>query len=104
MCPDLHNMYAYYMYYNGWVESFGTKCLFIFGLLESISDESKTMGQDQNFVLFPNMCSEILCLLLLESNEEILERPKKLVWTANKQVFANPHKSLCEGAKNCQSR
>jgi len=24
---------------NGWSESFGTKCLFIFGLLESISDE-----------------------------------------------------------------
>ncbi|CAF1352330.1 unnamed protein product [Rotaria sordida] len=30
--------------YNGWIESFRTKCLFIFGLLESISDESKTMG------------------------------------------------------------
>ena len=54
-------------------------------------------------MLFPNMCSEILCLFLLESNEEILERPKKLVWTANKQAFANPHKSLCEGAKNGQN-
>ena len=29
---------------NGVIESFETKCLFIFGLLESISDESKTMN------------------------------------------------------------
>ena len=37
-------------------------------------------------MLFSNMCSEILCLFLLESNEEILERPKKLVWTKNFSV------------------
>jgi len=29
---------------NGWSQSFWTKCLYIFGLLESISDESKTTG------------------------------------------------------------
>jgi len=29
------------------------------------------------------MDSEILCLFLLESSEEIYERPKKLVWTEN---------------------
>ncbi len=70
-------------YFNGWSESFCTKWLYIFGLLESISDESKTMGQHQNFVLFPNMCLEILYLFLVESSDGILERPKKLVWKKN---------------------
>ncbi len=35
---------SYIYIYNGWIESFGTKCLFSFGLLESILDESKTMS------------------------------------------------------------
>ncbi len=49
----------YFFGSNGWASSFWTKCLFIFGSLESISDESKTMGEDQNFMVFQNMNSEI---------------------------------------------
>jgi hypothetical protein len=41
------------------------KCLIIFGPLENILDESKTMGEDQNFMLFQNMNSEMLCLFFL---------------------------------------
>jgi hypothetical protein len=32
-------------------------------------------------VLFPNICSEILCLFLLESSDGIVETPKRFVWT-----------------------
>ncbi len=63
---------------------------FIFGLLESILDEWKTIGYDQNFVLFPNMCSKILYLSLYESSERIFEHSGKLVWATNKQAFATP--------------
>jgi hypothetical protein len=37
-----------------------------FGLLESISDELKTRGRDQNFVLFSNIGSEILSIFFQE--------------------------------------
>jgi hypothetical protein len=67
--------------YNGWIESFGTKCLPIFGPLESISEEMKAMSWNQNFVLFPNMGLEISCRFLFEISKGIFERPKKLVWT-----------------------
>ena len=40
-------------------------------------------------MLFPNMDSEMLCLFLFESSEEIFERPKKLVWT--EIVFVHFH-------------
>jgi hypothetical protein len=84
--------------------SFSTQCLFIFDLLESISDEWKTIGYDQNLVLFPNMDSEIECLFLFERSEGIFERSKNRFERQRNRVFANSHKSLCEGAKNCRSR
>ncbi len=49
------------------------------GMLESISEEPKTMSEDQNFLLSLNMNLEILCLFLFQSSEEIFERLKKLV-------------------------
>ena len=66
---------------NGSVESFWTKPLFIFRLFESISEESKTMGQNQNLMLFPNMSSEIICQILFDSSKGIFERLDKIVWT-----------------------
>jgi len=66
---------------NGWIESFRTKCLPIFDPLENILDEWKTRSWDQNFVLFPNMGSEIVYLFLSESSDGTFERPKKIVWT-----------------------
>ena len=48
------------------------------------------MGSDQNFVLFPNMCSEILCLFLLESSEGILERSKKVGLDGEHQGLQTP--------------
>jgi hypothetical protein len=46
-----------------------------------ILDECERMGKDQNFMLFPNMSSETLCLFALASSERIFGRLKKLVWT-----------------------
>ncbi len=66
---------------NGWIESFRTKCLLIFGPLESMSEEIKARNWNQNFVLFLNMGLEILCWVLFEISKGIFERPKKLVWT-----------------------
>ena len=79
--------------------SFWTQYLFIFALLESISDEWKTIGYDQNLMLFPNMDSEIWCLFLFERSEGISERPKSWFGRRTNRVFPNSHKSLCEGAK-----
>jgi hypothetical protein len=58
-----------------------------FGLLQSISDEPKTIGRYQNFVLFLNRGLEILCLFLLKINEELFERFEKLLPMVNLQVF-----------------
>jgi hypothetical protein len=58
-----------------------------FGLLQSISDEPKTIGRYQNFVLFLNMGLEMLCLFLLKSSEELFERFEKLLRMVNLQVF-----------------
>lgn len=66
---------------NGWSQSFWTKCLVIFQSSESVPCECKTIGYDRNFILFPNMSSEILCLFLFASNEGVFERLKKLLWT-----------------------
>ncbi len=41
-----------------------------FGLLGSISDKPKTIGDDQNFVLSLNTGLEILYLLLCKNSEE----------------------------------
>ena len=68
---------------NGWSKIFWTKCLFIFDPPENISGKSKAMGWDQNLVLFPNICLEILSQFLFESSETISEKPKSLVWTEN---------------------
>jgi hypothetical protein len=38
-------------------------------MLESISEEPKTMSDDQNFVLSLNMDLEMLCLFLFQSSE-----------------------------------
>jgi hypothetical protein len=48
-----------------------------FGLLESISDESKAIDDDKNVVLFLNTGLEMLSLLLFKSSEELFERPEK---------------------------
>ena len=58
-----------------------------FGLLQSISDEPKTIGHDQNFVLFLNMDLEMLCLFLLKSSEKLFKRLEKLLFMMNLQVF-----------------
>ncbi len=47
-----------------------------FGLLESISGESKTIDHNQDFVLLLNMALEIFCLFLFKSSEGLFERPK----------------------------
>ena len=60
---------------------FPDKMLFIFHPSESVLEECKKMDMNRNFVLFPNMSSEILCLFLFASSERIFERLKKLVWT-----------------------
>jgi hypothetical protein len=53
-----------------WTEREGrdlrAQCLFIFNLLESISDKWKTMSYDQHLMLFPNIGSEIVYLFLFE--------------------------------------
>ena len=91
-----------------WMErvcrSFWTQCLFIFGLLKSISNEWKTIGYNQNLMLFPNMDSEIGCLFLFERSEGIFERLKNWFGRRTNRVFANSHKSLCVSAKICRSR
>jgi len=56
-------------------------------LLESMSNELKAGGRDQNFVLFLNMDLEILFLLLFKSSEGLFERPEKLFLMVNQQVF-----------------
>ncbi len=63
-------------YYNGWSKIFRTKCLFTFDPLENISDESKAMSLNQNFLLFSNMVSEMLLQFLFESCEIIFEKSK----------------------------
>ncbi len=83
--------------------SFWTQYLFIFGLLENISEEWKTKGYDQNLMLFPNMDSEIVCLFF-EKSEGIFERHQNRFGRQRNRVFANSNKSLCEHPKNCRSR
>ncbi len=68
---------------KGWPKSFRPECLFIFDQLVSISDESKAMSSDQNFVIFSDMDSEILFQFLFENSEIIFEKHKKLVWAEN---------------------
>ena len=50
-----------------------------FALVESISDEPKTTGHDQNFVLFSNIALELLSRSLSKTNDDHFERYKKLV-------------------------
>ncbi len=69
--------------YNGWSEIFRTKYLSTFDQLKSITDESKAMNQNQNFVLFSNMESEILSQFLFENSEIIFDKSKKLAWAEN---------------------
>ncbi len=47
-----------------------------FCLLESILDELKTRGRDQNFVLFSNIGSEILSILFQEYGGSFSKRLK----------------------------
>jgi len=90
----------------------------------SVTGGRKVLGQ--------NACSFLACLKVFQMSKELCVRArilcsfricaqkfcicfcsrvvrksskglKKWVWTANKQVFPNPHKSLCDGVKNCQS-
>ncbi len=63
--------------------------MFIFDLLESISDEPKTIDGDQNFMLFPNMGLEILCLFYLKNSEELFERPEKIIFNGKSISFVN---------------
>ena len=49
---------------NGMIESFETKCLFIFNGLERVVADSEPMDQNQNFVLFPNIRLQILSKVL----------------------------------------
>jgi len=56
---------------------FPMKMFVHFGLLESISDEPKTIGHDQNFMLFLNMGLKIFCIFLFKTSEELFERPEK---------------------------
>ncbi len=65
---------------NGWSEIFRTKYFSVFDQLESITDESKAISQNQNFVLFSNMESEILSQFLFESSEITFDKSQKLVW------------------------
>lgn len=44
----------------------------------------------RDFVLSPDMCSEILFLFLHESSESIFEHPEKWLWAANEKAFAIP--------------
>ena len=78
--------------------------MFIFGLLESISDEWKTIGYDQNLTPFPNMDSEIGCVFFSREVRESLKGLKYWFLLRPNKAFTNSHKSPCEGAKNCQSR
>jgi hypothetical protein len=52
--------------------------LFVFGLLESNSNKPKAIDCGQNFVLFPNMSLDMLCLFLFKSSERFFEKPEKL--------------------------
>jgi hypothetical protein len=56
---------------------FAWQMLVHFGLLESISDESKAIDGGKNVVLFLNTGLEMLSLLLFKSSEELFERPEK---------------------------
>ncbi len=58
------------------VLKFWTQRLFIFDLLELISDEWKSTCSKHNFMIFLNMDSEIVYLGLFDSSEGIFERPK----------------------------
>ncbi len=50
-------------------EKFSGRMFIHFGLLESISDESKAKGRKQNFVLSLNIGLEMLYLFLFKSSE-----------------------------------
>ncbi len=63
---------------NGWSKIFWTECLFTFDQLEDITDESKAMSSNQNFVLFSNMNSEILYNFLFKASEIIFDKTKKI--------------------------
>ena len=62
------------------------------------------MGYDQNFMLFPNMDSEMVCLFFFEKSNGIFERHQNWFGQQINKVFANSHKSLYEDPKNCWSR
>ncbi len=56
-----------------WVEVL-VKMFARLGMPESISEQPKTMSDNQNFVLSLNMDFEMLCPFLVQSSEKIFER------------------------------
>ena len=56
-------------------------------LVESISDEPKTTGHDQSFVLFSTIVLERLSQSLSKTNDDHFERYEKLFLMVNQQIF-----------------
>ena len=50
-----------------------------FALIESISDEPKTTGHDQSFVLFSNIVLELLSQSLSKTSDDHFEKYEKLL-------------------------
>ena len=58
-----------------------------FALVESISEEPKTTGHDQSFVLFSNIVLELLFQSLSKTSDDHFEKYEKLFLMVNQQIF-----------------
>ena len=58
-----------------------------FALVESISEEPKTTGHDQSFVLLSNIVLELLFQSLSKTGDDHFERYEKLFLMVNQQTF-----------------
>ena len=51
-----------------------------FALVESILDESKTVGHDHSFVIFSNIVLELLSQSLFKTSDDYFERYAKIMF------------------------
>jgi len=54
---------------GAWIPEFLVNMFVYSGLFESVSDEQKTLGCDQNFLLYSNIDPKISCLFLFKRSE-----------------------------------
>jgi hypothetical protein len=83
--------------------NFLTKMFILLCMVRSISDKTKTMGDERSFVLVLNMNFKILSPFLFGNREIIFETHHKWMWMLDQQIYTDSYKCVREDAKKCRS-